>query len=228
MPEPALRDRALDGTLGVRRADVLARLRQAAEPLGVAEIAELTGLHVNTARFHLDGLVTDGFAVRTTDNRGARGRPRVLYAPRAEAPGPRSYRLLAEMLIGVVASQPEPRQAAIDAGREWGRHLVERAAPSERPSAADAAARLNDLLAAVGFEPTVRTEGEPVAIDLRHCPFREVAERHTDVVCALHLGLMQGALAELRAPLTADALQPFVTPTLCIAHLAGTGGRRAS
>lgn len=54
---------------------------------------------------------------------------------------------------------------------------------------------------------------------LRHCPFREVAEHHREVVCALHLGLMQGVLAELRAPLDAERLDPFVEPGVCIARL---------
>jgi hypothetical protein len=39
-------------------------------------------------------------------------------------------------------------------------------------------------------------------------------------VCSLHLGLMQGALARMRAPVTADRLQPFAEPSLCIAYLA--------
>jgi predicted ArsR family transcriptional regulator len=59
-------------------------------------------------------------------------------------------------------------------------------------------------------------------IRLYHCPFREVAERHTAVVCAIHLGLMQGALTELRAPLRAQSLEPFVTPSLCVARLHAT------
>jgi predicted ArsR family transcriptional regulator len=46
-----------------------------------------------------------------------------------------------------------------------------------------------------------------------------VAEKHTDVVCAIHLGLMQGALEELRAPVETTSLEPFVTPRLCVAHL---------
>jgi predicted ArsR family transcriptional regulator len=54
----------------------------------------------------------------------------------------------------------------------------------------------------------------------RHrCPFREVAERHQDVVCALHLGLMQGVLDQIRVPVTADRLQPFAEPSVCVAEL---------
>jgi predicted ArsR family transcriptional regulator len=56
-------------------------------------------------------------------------------------------------------------------------------------------------------------------IRVRHCPFLEVAEEHREVVCAVHLGLMQGALAEMRAPVTAERLAPFVEPSLCVATL---------
>ena len=46
-----------------------------------------------------------------------------------------------------------------------------------------------------------------------------LAIEHEDVVCAVHLGLMQGMLAELDAPIVADRLEPFVQPSLCVAHL---------
>ena len=39
------------------------------------------------------------------------------------------------------------------------------------------------------------------------------------MTCALHLGLMRGALARMRAPVTADRLDPFVEPSLCVARL---------
>ncbi|MFC8422671.1 ArsR family transcriptional regulator, partial [Streptomyces sp. NPDC057236] len=57
---------------------------------------------------------------------------------------------------------------------------------------------------------------------LHHCPFREVAERRPDIVCAIHLGLMRGTVETLRAPLTAESLEPFVTPHVCVATLRRT------
>jgi len=47
-----------------------------------------------------------------------------------------------------------------------------------------------------------------------------VAESHQDLVCSLHLALMQGPLAQIRAPVTADRLHPFAEPGSCIAYLA--------
>jgi predicted ArsR family transcriptional regulator len=209
-------DNAIDG----RRADVLRALRRAGQPCSAAEAATATGLHLNTARFHLDALVADGLAERRAEPRELPGRPRILYTAGGQVPGPRSYKLLAEMLTGLIAFLPDAGPVAVDAGKAWGRHLVERAAPSERVDGTEGITRLSRLLDAIGFQPEVApTVKKETEIRLRHCPFREVAERHTDVVCAVHLGLMQGALDELHAPIQATSLEPLVTPDLCIARL---------
>ncbi len=84
-------------------------------PLGVQDIATRTGLHPNTARFHLDGLVDDGYAERATEDRDQPGRPRAVYRAVAghAAAGRRSYRLLAEILTTLVADRvPQPERLA--------------------------------------------------------------------------------------------------------------------
>jgi predicted ArsR family transcriptional regulator len=217
-----LTDARADAVIGARRAEVLAVLRGAGGSLSVEQIAEQTGLHQNTARFHLDGLVAAGFAERAVEGRVTPGRPRILYVARAEGPGPRSFALLAEMLTGMVASLGGTGAHALVAGRAWGRHLVDRPPPSHPVDADDATARLNRMLAEIGFEPEMSTGSDGVEVRLRHCPFRGVAQRHTDVVCAIHLGMMQGALDELSAPLEAESLEPFVTPNLCVGRLRPT------
>jgi predicted ArsR family transcriptional regulator len=223
MAETRLVDPPTEVSVGGRRAEVLGQLREAVGPLSVVAVAAQTGLHVNTARFHLDGLVADGLADRATEEREVPGRPRVLYTAHGASPGPRSYALLAEMLTGLVAALENAGPAAIEAGKAWGRHLIERAAPSERVGAAEATARLGRLFGAAGFQPEIRNDKQGgVEFRLHHCPFREVAERHQDVVCAIHLGLIQGALEEIRAPLEATELEPLVSPGLCIARLHAT------
>ena len=214
-----LRDRPSAAPVGARRAEVLACLRAAGDPRSVQDVADRTGLHVNTARFHLDALVGEGLAERRSEPRETPGRPRVLYVAAGTVPGPRSYGLLAEMLTGLVATLDGAGPAAVEAGRQWGRHLVDRPPPSEQVDAHEATARLNRVLDEIGFHPEVVRGADGTEVRLHHCPFREVAERHTDVVCALHLGLMQGALAELRAPLQAAVLEPFVGHDLCIARI---------
>lgn len=216
--------------VGQRRAHVLDQLRAAGSAADVREVAESTGLSPNTARFHLDALVRAGLATRAPQPRTGPGRPRIVYraAEDGRQAGRGRYRLLAEMLASLIVGMlPEPGQAAREAGREWGRYLTDRPAPFHRLDANQAIQRLTTTLEEIGFASEVPAQ-DAQQIRLRWCPFREVAENHQDVVCELHLGLMQGALAEMRAPVTADALQPFAGPGLCIAHLGPAGDREPS
>lgn len=225
MSEQSLTDAASGPVLGASRARVLELLRAADGPLGVAQVAERAGLHPNTARFHLDGLAKAGLAERQIEERTQPGRPRMVYRACVQdvAAGQRSYQLLATMLTSLVAGTlPHPTQTAVEAGQEWGRYLVERPAPFQRVDAADGIRRLSAVLADAGFAPGPVSDPAAPVIPLRHCPFREIALQHGDVVCALHLGLMQGILNEVRAPVTADRLEPFVEPSLCLAHLTTT------
>jgi predicted ArsR family transcriptional regulator len=208
--------------LGRSRADVLDMLRAADGPLGVREVAQRTGLHPNTARFHLEALADAGLAARETQDRDTPGRPRTGYRAVADGPaGRRRYRLLAQMLTSLIAAtMPQPGRAAEEAGREWGGYLTEQPPPYQRPAAAEAVAQLTAIMEELGFAPQPEAAGGgQYRLLLRHCPFREVAEQHQDVICALHLGLMRGALARMRAPVTADRLEPFAEPSLCIARL---------
>ena len=207
---------------------MLTALSDAPRPLGVGEVAEQVGLHPNTARFHLEGLVEAGLVERAVEAREQPGRPRALYAARAERirDDQRSYQLLAEVLTSYVATQvPEPAKAARRTGEEWGRYLAERPAPFQQVDAAEAMRQVLRALDDVGFAPEPAVGGRDRQILMRHCPFRETAQQHSDVVCSIHLGLMQGMLAEMGAPLEAERLERFVEPSLCVAHL---GERRTT
>jgi predicted ArsR family transcriptional regulator len=213
-----------DGSaLGRSRADVLDILRAADGPLGVREVAQRMGLHPNTARFHLEALVEAGLAARGPEDREAPGRPKIAYRAVGDGPGGRRrYRLLAEMLTSLItASMPEPGNAAEEAGREWGAYLTEQPPPYQRPSAAAAITKLTAIMDELGFAPQaeVGTDDGQSRLCLHQCPFREVAKHHQDVICSLHLGLMRGALDQMRAPVSADRLDPFVEPSLCVAQL---------
>ena len=221
--------------LGRSRARVLELLREAAAPLGVQEVAERCGLHPNTARFHLDALVAAGLAIRDRGprpNPGVRrlGRPAIGYRAAGGdgsgvPAGERRYRLLAEMLASMIAGLlPDPAATAEQAGREWGGYLAEQPPPYQPQTADGALADLTALLDDMGFDPELAAaSGTPPRILLRECPFREVAGRHQAVVCSLHLGVIRGALARMRAPLTAGRLEPFTGPGLCLVHLTHLG-----
>ncbi|QIX25319.1 helix-turn-helix domain-containing protein [Nocardioides sp. JQ2195] len=205
-----------------RRAEVLACLKASASPVPVAEVAQRTGLHVNTARFHLDRLVEDGLAQRESEQAEAPGRPRILYSHGAAEPGPRSYRLLTDMLAGLVAALDPDGSAAASAGRTWGHRL---AADQEALGGGTALARLDTVLEQVGFAQTRHHDAGGSEMRIHHCPFIEVAEQRPDVVCTLHLGLLRGVAEELAAPVDVTGLHPFARPGLCVASLRDTATR---
>lgn len=210
-----------------RRGEVLQLLRDTNGPLDIAEIAGRLGIHVNTARFHLETLVNQGQVERTTAERGALGRPPLLFqaAPGMDPMGPRHYQVLAEVLAAGFAADPEPdpdpSRRAAEAGRIWGRRQATAVAGTpESIDPTDPVGRLRGLLDEMGFAPEPAADGDPPQIRLRHCPFLELAVSRPEVVCPAHLGLMQGAMESWDSPVTVHRLEAFAEPGLCLAHLA--------
>jgi predicted ArsR family transcriptional regulator len=206
------------------RLRVLELLRSAPTALGVTDLAARLGLHPNTVRFHLNRLVGAGLVTREVEAHTGPGRPRLTFAAVAQHDlegGRRNYQLLADMLAGFIAgTSPDAAGQAVEFGRTWGRYLATRPAPAKRVTEGEAVGELLRVLDDIGFSP-VLAEGddEPSHVLLRHCPFLEVASAHREVICSLHLGVMQGVLTEQRAPLEATQLRPFVEPSLCVADL---------
>ena len=123
-----------------------------------------------------------------------------------------------------------PSAKALAAGRAWGRKLDSslEAVPADPASADDAIDHLVNMLDELGFAPERRAAGGEQQVGLRHCPFLELAENRTAVVCPVHLGLMQGAMEAWGAPVSVDRLDAFVEPDLCVAHLAPQNGGQVS
>jgi predicted ArsR family transcriptional regulator len=220
--------------LSSRRDDVLDELRRSAVPLTIVEIADRLGIHPNTVRFHLNTLVRHGRAEQVQITNRGRGRPALAFTARRrmDPGGPRNYRLLAAILASGLAAGDDAIARATDAGRRWGMSLVEAPTRSERPtdrddstlaprpSARAAIGGLMTLLRELDFAPERRRGADGVRIGLRHCPFLELADGQSQLVCPAHLGLMQGAMSALRAPVTVERLEPFAEPDLCLVHLA--------
>jgi predicted ArsR family transcriptional regulator len=224
---------ALDG----RRGQILSMIRESVLPLGIAEIADRLGVHPNTVRFHLDVLadadrveLVPAGAGAMSASAGARGRPAHRYrAVRQMDPNGRSnYRLLAAILTDhVAATSADAAATATELGRGWGPALIEGSAGGPRLAGiakTAAVTHLVSLLDELGFEPEPNRGGRSRQLRLRHCPFLGLVQEHAEVICSLHLGLMQGALAAMGAPVTVARLDPFVEPDLCVAQLGPVHG----
>lgn len=204
-----------------RRDRVLDALRDSAEARSIASLASEIGVHPNTIRFHVDALGRNGLVEQVPDRAATRGRPPARYCAtrRMDPAGPTNYFLLAAAMTDYFAAHaPDPVRDSTRLGRSWGTTLT-KDRTQRASSARQAVDDLVDVLAETGFRPEQPTGRVVRDIRLRHCPFLEVVDRHQPVVCALHLGLMQGALTAMQSPLAIDGLDPLVEPDLCVAHL---------
>ena len=189
------------------------------EPVTLAAVVRATQLHENTVRGHLDALVRRGLVRRHRAEPDGRGRPAWLYEATHVEPRTSEYAGLASALAGALASGPTPVPKAERAGADWGRELVR----GRGGEAADPRAAVLELLDDLGFAPRPAEEdglaeaGQEIA--LTHCPLLEAARRHTDVGCAVHLGIVRGALAELGADPGNTDLVPFDRPGSCTLRL---------
>ena len=183
------------------------------------ELAQDLGLHPNTVRAHLLVLERAELVVSSSEHAGRPGRPRRLFAAvPEEAEG--EHALLASALASSLESLPNGGEVATAAGRSWGAVLVERLEPGRTPDEAVCVERVVTLLRRRGFAP----ERDPAGILMRRCPFRELAERHPRVICSFHAGLVDGALAELDAPIALERLESRVSPNTCLARFAPRAG----
>jgi len=196
-----------------RRARIVAELQEAPRGLGASELGRRLGLHENTVRWHLAVLADAGLVRSNPEPRSAPGRPRILYT--LERGDGDHYRLLATLLAETLSRQEDGEEACDRAGRAWGSQLVQ-----GREHGPEEVRVVVGLLADQGFEPEADDDG----ITMRRCPFLDLAEANPGVVCALHRGLIDGALRELGSPLAVSKLEIFPRPSTCIAHLATMRG----
>jgi predicted ArsR family transcriptional regulator len=206
---------------GSRRA-LLELLHQRAEPTTLVELVRLTGLHENTVRGHLDGLAVDGLVRREQAAPDGRGRPAWLWSVEPAGPGAEYAGLASALAATLSRTSADPAGDALTAGREWGRALA-----TDRPlhgagDGEDSARRGTlSLLEDLGFAP----EGPAERVRLTRCPLLDAARRHPEVVCHVHEGLVEGALAAYGDHTTTADLRPFAEPGACLLLL-GEDARR--
>ena len=213
------------------RRRALALLSDSVLPLEVGAVATALGLHVTTARFHLEQLEAAGLVERQVARAGQRGRPRVLFrAAAVPVPADRAQQQLTQALAAVIGEDADGGRArSVRAGERWSAQYeavaVAAATAADAPAGDTASATpvpdlvppLLRVLTEIGFEPELRADENTIALPA--CPFRAEARANPDVVCSVHLGLMKGLARSLGHDATGIRLHPFVAPTLCLVHL---------
>lgn len=192
-------------------------LARSPRPLATAEVAETLDLHPNTVRPHLERMRDLGLVEVSTANTGAVGRPQHRYALAGDAPGlglePPVFPLLTRILLaGAAGGGVDPDDLA-DAGRDQGR-----TAAAGVPAGLACADALETELTGLGFDPARVDDGDQVTIAFSHCPFRELAETHPELVCSVHRGMVEG-FVEARADGAVDVFHSLVDRTPCQVEL---------
>ncbi|HKX66216.1 MAG TPA: helix-turn-helix domain-containing protein [Intrasporangium sp.] len=206
-------------SLSAQRRRVLDALDE--EPRSIAAVAQALGLHVNTAREHLDGLVDAGLALRSRLTPNGRGRPGWGYAvrPGVGASSVGEYASLATVLAEHAAAQGgDVAGDMARLGRGWGRGLVGSRA-ADKDGEPDPERTVVEVLDTLGFDP----EERPPVVRLRQCPMLDVARRHPEVVCRVHLGLVEGVIEAAGGDPEGVDLEAFAEPDACLLHLDGRG-----
>ncbi len=174
-------------------------LARSARPLATADISESLGLHPNTVRPHLERMREAGLLDVEVGGRGDVGRPQHRYSVARNAPSlgfePPTMPVLARMVLAMAARLQASADDAEAVGRTEG---VARATPyADAPSTLEALVADLDRL---GFDPLVTDDPDDpdaAVVAFAHCPFADLAERHPELVCGLHRGLVAGFVAEM-------------------------------
>jgi predicted ArsR family transcriptional regulator len=192
-------------------------LRLVDRPVSVREMSRRLSLHPNTLRPHLRRLEEAGLVAHQVRKTASVGRPQTQYqAVEPSGDEGRDFRLLAEMLSGLLRTKRDIERATVLA-REWGSYLVAQGGPKPgvRLPARQNLARLQEAMSKAGFEPRFRRGGGSVEVSLRNCPFRDLAADYRDLVCSLHRGLVEGMLGGLKPAMALKEFKPFAERGIC-------------
>jgi predicted ArsR family transcriptional regulator len=201
------------------RAAVLDALLAQPDPVGIDALAQATARHPNTVREQVNWLIAHGHVTRVRQPHEGRGRPAWLYqATRGQRPGDGDYvELAAALAWRLQDASPDAEREALAAGRQWGSDLVARKGATAQPSPAAGRRWTVELLDELGYAPAADAEDREVV--LHRCPLLQAAHRFPDVVCRVHLGMVQSALEGNGASSEGSELHPFSAPGQCFLRL---------
>lgn len=188
-------------------------------PTTLAAIVRSCGLHENTVRAHLEELTRDGYLRKTKAEAEGRGRPAWLFSavtPIESSPFAGLTSALAEVLN---ETSDDPTRDAKLAGAKWGKQIQATlpAAFEASPSVGEATDRVMGVLSDIGFDPTIDAKNKEIT--LNRCPLIEAANKHPEIICNVHLGIIEGAAKTMGFTADGSVLLPFSAPGQCSLNL---------
>ncbi len=170
----------------------------------IAELCEVTKLHPNTVREHIQRLIDGGYITAESEHRTTRGRPRMLYSAVDGTTGEISE---------VAAHKAEAAAARGDALRR----LFPNASHQLDDEAEHQLDALVEHLEESGFDPVI--DEAALTLDLSPCPHAAASPEHRPTLCSVHLGLMQGVLTAAGGPLQTAFVCDPTHPSDCTVQL---------
>lgn len=184
------------------------------------QAAAAVGIKGPLAAFHLDRLAEEGLLEvefrRLSEKTGpGAGRPAKLYKRSSRELSVslphREYelaaRVFAEALTAETSSAPV-RDAARALGVEMADQVRERA--GRQTGAKKLTRTAEEVLESFGYEPFHDENGD---IRLRNCPFHQLSQQYTNLVCGMNLDIMQAMVEELGLERIEARLEP--EPGMC-------------
>lgn len=173
-----------------QRETIVGMLSSAGAPMTAGEVAELLGLHVTTARFHLAKLVDDGRLQTTTMRNAGVGRPRIGYQVVPTTP---TDSLVGHLMAQLGTTVDERENAGVEAGRLWAQEKTRTAADVDLPDPVTVAV---GALQQLGFEVSDAVSAFGThELRMCACPLRDIARRHPEVARGVARGVLEQALA---------------------------------
>jgi len=196
---------------------VLAALRDQPDLVELEALARHIGRHPNTLRDHLATLLDAGLVVRHQAPSDGRGRPRWLYGATGPTTVDENAELAASLAWRIAHRERDPLAAIRDVSRHWAGQIVARLGLTRRGSAREARVQVVEVLDELGYAP--EPDSRLDRIGLTRCPLLQVASDVPDVVCNVHLGLVEELLEVSGADPTRATLTPFAAPGRCALRL---------
>ncbi|MFW0789260.1 transcriptional regulator [Gordonia sp. CPCC 205333] len=178
------------------RGAALQILRAAGAPLDAGGVADRLGVHVTTARFHLNNLINTGEATTTQLPSASVGRPRLGYVAVATAP---TGELLSLLLGRLGATAGAREQRAAEAGQLW---AARHPAPPPPTPVPDPVTVVADALAGLGFQVRSTTSAfGSHELQICSCPLKELGADHPEIAHGVARGVIEEALSSASATL---------------------------